>query len=78
MEALLLKPEEVAECLNIGRSKVYELMRAGVLESVRIGARRRVPRTAVDAYIEHLREQTVACRRPAVAAMENAQWATDQ
>lgn len=60
MEALLLKPEEVAECLNVNRSKVYELMRSGALESVRIGARRRVPRTAVNAFIEHLREHTVA------------------
>jgi excisionase family DNA binding protein len=39
MEALLLKPEEAAECLNVGRSKVYELMGAGALESVRISAR---------------------------------------
>ena len=78
MEALLLKPEEVAECLNIGRSRVYELMRAGALESVRIGARRRVPRTAVDAYIEHLREQIVASGRPATAATQNAQWPTNQ
>lgn len=60
METMLLKPEEVAECLNIGRSKVYELMRAGALESVRIGACRRVPRAAVQAYIESLREGLVA------------------
>lgn len=79
MEALLLKPEEAAECLNIGRSKVYELMRAGALESVRIGALRRVPRKAVDACIEHLRKQTVGVSgRRTAAAMENAQWATDR
>jgi excisionase family DNA binding protein len=35
METRLLKPEEVADYLNVGRSKVYELMRAGELESVR-------------------------------------------
>lgn len=57
---MLLKPEEVAECLNIGRSKVYELMRAGALESVRIGACRRVPRTAVEEYIDRLRDGLVA------------------
>jgi len=60
MESMLLKPEEVAECLNIGRSKVYELMRAGVLESVQIGTCRRVPRTAVQAYVESLRETLAA------------------
>lgn len=76
MEALLLKPEEVAECLN-GGSKVYELMRAGALESVRVGARPPVPRTAVDAYIEHLLEQTAASCGPAPAAMKKAQRATN-
>lgn len=59
MDSLLLKPEEVAECLSVSRSKVYELMRAGALESVRIGASRRVPRTAVNAFVEHLREEMV-------------------
>ncbi len=43
MEALLLTSEDAAGCLNIGHSKVYDLMRAGALEAVRIGARRRVP-----------------------------------
>lgn len=60
MESMLLKPEEVAECLNIGRSKVYELMRAGALESVRIGSCRRVPRAAVEEYIKRLRDGLVA------------------
>ena len=60
MESMLLKPEEVAECLNIGRSKVYELMRAGALESVRIGACRRIPRAAVQTYVESLRSELVS------------------
>ena len=60
MESMLLKPEEVAIYLNVGRSKVYELMRAGDLKSVRIGACRRVPRVAVDSYIEALRDGLVA------------------
>ena len=60
MESMLLKPEEVAECLNIGRSKVYELIRADTLESVRIGACRRIPRAAVQRYVEGLRASPVA------------------
>lgn len=55
MQTLLLKPEEAAACLGICRSKVYELMRAGTLESVQIGASRRVPRDAVDSFIAQLR-----------------------
>ena len=60
MESMLLKPEEVAEYLNIGRSKVYELIRADALESVCIGTCRRVPRAAVRRYVESLRASPVA------------------
>jgi excisionase family DNA binding protein len=60
MDPLLLKPEEVAECLNIGRSKVYELMRAGHLESVQIGTCRRVTRAAVERYVASLRTEVAS------------------
>lgn len=36
MDKLLLTPDEAARVLGIGRSKLYELLRAGVVESVRI------------------------------------------
>jgi excisionase family DNA binding protein len=52
MERLLLTPEEVAECLAICRAKVYELLRAGELRSVHIGASRRVPVSALHEFIE--------------------------
>jgi excisionase family DNA binding protein len=42
MEKMLLTPTEAATTLGIGRSKLYELMRAGVVPSVRIGASRRI------------------------------------
>jgi excisionase family DNA binding protein len=54
MDQLLLRLEGVAECLNIGRSKVYELMRAGALESVQIGTCCRVTRAAVERYVASL------------------------
>ncbi len=37
MDKLLLRPTEAAEVLGIGKSKVYELIAAGVLPSMRIG-----------------------------------------
>ena len=37
MERLLMKPEEVREVLNIGRSKVYEMLASGELPSIKIG-----------------------------------------
>jgi excisionase family DNA binding protein len=42
MDRLLLTPDEAAAVLSIGRSKLYELLRAGVVPSVRIGACRRI------------------------------------
>ena len=51
---LLLRPEEVAQALSVGRSTVYELMRAGELRSVKIGASRRIPTDAVVEYLAGL------------------------
>ena len=51
---MLLTPEEAAEALSIGRSKLYELMASGALESVRIGSSRRVPVEALDRFVESL------------------------
>lgn len=55
MEKLLLTPEEAADVIGIGRSKLYDLLRAGRIESVRIGGSRRVPRMALEEYVERLR-----------------------
>ena len=54
---LLLKPEEAAEVLSIGRTKVYALMAEGQLASVRIGNSRRVPLDAVNEFIARLEDE---------------------
>ena len=51
---VLLRPEEVAEALSIGRSTVFQLMRSGELRSVKIGKSRRVPVDAVTEYVAGL------------------------
>jgi excisionase family DNA binding protein len=51
---VLLRPEEVAEALSIGRSTVFHLMRSGELRSVKIGKSRRVPVDAVTEYVAGL------------------------
>lgn len=56
MERLLLSPEEAAEVLGVGRSRVYDLMRKRELLSVRIGKSRRVPVAALRAYVERITE----------------------
>jgi excisionase family DNA binding protein len=54
-ERLLLRVHEAAELLGVGRSTAYELIAAGRLETVRIGRCCRVPRDAVEEFVESLR-----------------------
>ncbi len=56
MDKILLTPSEAAAALGIGRSKIYELLQAGTLPSVRIGACRRIPAEALRALVAALRE----------------------
>jgi excisionase family DNA binding protein len=51
---LLLTAEEAALAL---RSKVYELMRAGELRSVKIGGSRRISAAALTEYVAALESQ---------------------
>jgi excisionase family DNA binding protein len=50
-EPLLLRVEEVARALAIGRSKVYELIASGQLPSITIGSARRIPTEALRKWI---------------------------
>lgn len=56
MDKLLLTPVEAARALGIGRSKVYELLSSGALDSVRIGTCRRVPAEALHSFLVELRD----------------------
>ncbi len=51
MDPVLLRVEEAARRLSIGRTKTYELMTAGELPVVRIGRSVRIPTAAVDAWV---------------------------
>jgi excisionase family DNA binding protein len=55
MERLLLTTTEAAEALGIGRWKLYDLMRKGLLESVLIGGCRRVPSSALSDLVSSMR-----------------------
>jgi excisionase family DNA binding protein len=50
-ERELLRPEEVAEILGIGRTKLYTMIRRGELPALRLGKLVRVPRTQLDEWI---------------------------
>lgn len=48
---LTLKVEEAARLLGISRSHAYDLVRDGVIPSLRLGRRIVVPRRAIDAML---------------------------
>jgi excisionase family DNA binding protein len=54
MDRLLYRVTEAAECLGLSRAKVYELMRTGVLPSVRIDGARRIRADDLRAYVASL------------------------
>ncbi|PWW62131.1 excisionase family DNA binding protein [Actinokineospora spheciospongiae] len=57
MDRKLYRVEEVARIMQIGRSKVFDLMRTGELASVKIGGSRRVPARAIDSYLDRLMDE---------------------
>ena len=53
-QQLLLKPEDAARALGLGRSKIFELMSQGRLKSVSVGRSRRIPEAALHEFVEAL------------------------
>jgi excisionase family DNA binding protein len=51
---MLLTLKETAVALRVGRSKLYELMAAGKLRSVKVGGSRRIPATALAEFVAAL------------------------
>ena len=52
MEPLLLTPKEAARALGLSQSYIYELLGSEALPSITIGRTRRIPRRALEAFIE--------------------------
>ena len=57
---LLLTAEQAAKTLAICRTKIYDLLRKGELESVQIGTSRRIPYEALTEYVQRLRNDRSA------------------
>lgn len=58
VEPLLLTVEEAATALRLSKGTVKKLIRSTELDSVKIGASRRIPADALTAYVEQLKAQT--------------------
>lgn len=51
---LLFTPEEVGRLLGVGRAKVYDLIRAREVRSVKVGCSRRISALALREYVDQL------------------------
>jgi excisionase family DNA binding protein len=49
---ILLRIPETAEALGLSRSRIYELIGDGTIPTIRIGRSIRVPRRALDEWVE--------------------------
>lgn len=54
---LLLRVEEAALRLGIGRTSMYRLVMSGEVESVQIGGLRRIPAPCLEEYVDRLRHR---------------------
>jgi excisionase family DNA binding protein len=54
-QRLLLRPEEAAAILGLGRSTIYELLRTGELTAAHIGRTTRIPARDLQSWIEQHR-----------------------
>ena len=49
---LALTVPEAAAALRVGRNTAYQLVRCGKLRSIKVGRQLRIPKTAVQEYLE--------------------------
>ena len=54
MDQLLYRPKEAAKVLNMSRDKLYDLIRAGRITSVKDGRARFITADAMIAYVRQL------------------------
>jgi excisionase family DNA binding protein len=56
VDPLLLTPAQAAKVLSLSRTVVYELIGKNELESIKLGASRRIPVAALQEWVERQRE----------------------
>ena len=54
---LLYRINEAAEVSSISRSRLYELIASGELESVKLGSTRLIPHDALEDFVSKLRSE---------------------
>ncbi|MCZ7526569.1 MAG: helix-turn-helix domain-containing protein [Acidimicrobiia bacterium] len=57
MQPVLYSIADATLVLGIGRTRLYQLMRSGEIETVHIGRRRLIPSASIDALVARLRSE---------------------
>jgi excisionase family DNA binding protein len=65
---LVLSVEAAAELLSISRTRMFALIRAGNMRSIRVGRLRRIPADALAEYVDQL----ITAQPPATERTEDA------
>ena len=50
----VLTPYDVLKILNIGRSKMYQMLKNGSIRGIRIGRQHRIPKKILIEYLENI------------------------
>lgn len=69
MDRLLLRPEEAAEALAVGRDRIFELIGSARLRSVKLGKSRRIPAAELEAFVEEPSRGKSPLAEPAVSSV---------
>lgn len=79
-ERLLYSAEEAADLLGIGRTFMFALLASGEISSLKIGKRRKIPRDALNDYIQRLRseQQSASQQQPSTHARAILEWRSMQ
>jgi excisionase family DNA binding protein len=68
-EPLFVRLSEAARLLSMSRSAAYEAMKAGVIPSVRIAGKWRIPRAALDKFVNDAMKSTGQVEVPSSETM---------
>ena len=61
---ILYRPAEAAATLGLSRTRLYQLLAAGEIGSVKIGTSRRIPAAELAAFVDRKREEPVSMESP--------------
>lgn len=54
----LYRVEQVAELMQLGRTRIYEMIARGELRSIRVGSARRIPESALAEWLDRVSEES--------------------